>query len=112
VVSRARGVPDGQSADENHVSKTSSSWVSSVEPHSAQASGSVSAMVVCPFGQYHAGTPPPPQSWRETFQGRIFSSQSSATAAWFDGVNFTDPLRIAPIAGLAGSPRAPYPRSG
>ena len=33
---------NGQSADENHVSRTSSSCVSSAEPHSAQASGVVS----------------------------------------------------------------------
>ena len=69
-------VANGQSADENHVSRTSSSRRSSIEPHSAQAPGSDSATVTCPSGQYHAGIWCPHQSWREMHHGRIASIQS------------------------------------
>ena len=44
--------------------------VSSAEPHSAHASGSVSATVTCPSGQYQTGSWWPHQIWREMFQSR------------------------------------------
>ena len=53
------------------MSSTSSSRVSSVEPHSAHASGVVSAHVTCPSGQYQIGSWWPHQSWRDTFHGRM-----------------------------------------
>ena len=71
-------VANGQSADENHVSSTSVSWISSVEPHSAQASGAVSAQVTCPSGQYQIGIWCPHQIWREMHQSGAFSSESIA----------------------------------
>ena len=49
-------IANGQSADENHVSRTSSLRVSSVEPHSAHASGSVSSTVRCPSRHSHTGS--------------------------------------------------------
>ena len=49
-------VANGQSADENHVSSTSVSRRSEVEPHSAHADGSVSSTVTWPSGQYQTGS--------------------------------------------------------
>ena len=46
----------GQSADENHVSSTSSLRVSSDDPHSAQRSGSVSSTVKWPSGHSQTGS--------------------------------------------------------
>ena len=67
---------NGQSAELNHVSSTSVSRVSSVEPHSAQACGSVSATVTWPSGQYHTGSWWPHQSCRLMHHGRRLSIQS------------------------------------
>ena len=83
------------------MSRTSSSWWISVEPHSAHASGVLSATVVCPSGQYHAGIRCPHQICREMHQSRMLSSQSSATAFCCSGVNVTRPSRIAAAAGSA-----------
>jgi hypothetical protein len=55
VCSGQPSVANGQSADENHVSSTSGSRSRSREPHSAHASGSLSATVKCPSGQYQTG---------------------------------------------------------
>src|SRR5947208_15669114 len=55
VSSGQPSVANGHNADENQVSSTSSSWPSSVDPHSTQASGGDSATVICPSGQYQAG---------------------------------------------------------
>ena len=49
-------IANGQSADENQVSSTSSLRVSSVEPHSAQALGSVSWTVRWPSGHSQTGS--------------------------------------------------------
>ena len=92
-------VANGQSADENHVSSTSGSRVARAEPHSAHASGSVSAQVTCPSGQYQIGSWWPHHSWRDTFQGRIAFSQSSATLLCTGGWNVTRPDSIASIGG-------------
>src|SRR5207244_1532980 len=75
VSSGQPSVAKGQSADENQVSSTSSSWRNSGASHSAQAPGSDSATVVWPSGQYHAGIWWPHHSWREMHQGRIASIQ-------------------------------------
>src|SRR5207302_7140299 len=96
-------VANGQSADENHVSSTSGSRVSSCEPHSVHADGAVSATVTWPFGQYQTGSWWPHQSCREMFHGRIAFSQSSATRPWIDGWKRTRPSSIARIAGSASS---------
>ena len=71
-------IANGQSADENQVSSTSSLRVSSVEPHSAHASGSVSSTVRWPFGHSQTGSWWPHQIWREMFQSGAFSSESIA----------------------------------
>ena len=76
VSSGQPSVANGQSCEENHVSRTSSSCVSSLEPHSAHASGADSATVRWPSGQYQTGIRWPHQSWRDTHQGRIDSIQS------------------------------------
>ncbi len=94
-------VANGHSADENHVSSTSGSRTSSREPHSAHASGSVSAHVTCPSGQYQIGSWWPHQSWRDTFHGRIAFSQSSATRFCTGGWNVTRPDSIASTAASA-----------
>ena len=58
----------GQSAEENQVSRTSSSWRSARLPHVPQASGVARATVACPLSQYQAGIWCPHQSWREMHQ--------------------------------------------
>ena len=78
-------VANGQSAELNHVSSTSVSRVSSVEPHSAHAAGSVSSTVMCPSGQYQAGIWWPHQIWREMYQSGAFSSESIAKRCWLSG---------------------------
>ena len=78
VSSGQPSVANGQSADENHVSSTSVSRVSSPEPHSAHAAGSVSSTVRCPSGQYQTGIWWPHQICREMFQSGAFSSESIA----------------------------------
>jgi hypothetical protein len=101
VSSGQPSVAKGQSADENHVSSTSSSRRSSAPPHSAQASGSVSAQVTWPSGQYQIGSWWPHHSCRETFHGRIAFSQSSATRLCTSGWKVTRPDSIASIAAAA-----------
>src|SRR5215207_2742423 len=66
-------VANGQSADENQVSSTSSSCARSFEPHVSHTSGADSDAVVWPSGQYQTGMRCPHQSWRETHHGRMFS---------------------------------------
>ena len=85
VVAASSGVCSGQpsvayghSAEENQVSSTSGSRSSSVEPHSAHASGAGHAQVTWPSGQYQSGSWCPHQSWREMFQSGISSSERIA----------------------------------
>src|SRR6266446_553494 len=61
--------------EENHVSKTSGSWVSSLLPAFARASSSDLATITSPSFVYQAGIWCPHQSWREMVQSRRFSSQ-------------------------------------
>ena len=94
---------NGHSAELNQVSSTSGSRTSSAEPQSVQAVGVVRAIVVWPSGQYQAGIWCPHHSCRETFQGRIASSQSTATRPCTGGWKRTRPERIASAAGFASS---------
>ena len=73
------------------MSSTSSSWRSSLEPHSAHSAGAVSATVMWPSGQYQTGIRCPHQIWREMHHGRTFSSQSRQTREKRSGVKRTRP---------------------
>ena len=85
------------------MSSTSSSWRSSLEPHSAHSAGAVSATVMWPSGQYQTGIRCPHQIWREMHHGRTFSSQSRQTREKRSGVKRTRPSLTAAIAGAASS---------
>jgi hypothetical protein len=68
-------VENGHSAEENHVSSTSSSR-RSAPPHFGQPSRSSRETWTEPSAsQYHAGMRCPHQSWREMHQGRMLSIQ-------------------------------------
>ena len=69
-------VEKGHSAEENQVSRVSSSCFRAVQPHFGQAAGSSRLTTISPqSGQYHAGIRCPHHSWREIHQSRIFSIQ-------------------------------------
>jgi hypothetical protein len=76
VLSGHPSVENGQSADENQVSSTSSSCRIDVSEHVGHDAGSSRETIVCPFAQYHAGMRWPHQSWREIHHGWMFSIQS------------------------------------
>ena len=65
-------VENGQSAEENHVSSTSSSWRRFFEWHFGHSVGSVRATISSPHSQYQTGMRCPHQSWREMHQSRMF----------------------------------------
>ncbi len=78
-------IANGHRAEENQVSSTSVLRVSSLEPHVAQASGSVSSTVSWPSGHSQTGSWCPHQIWREMFQSGAFSSDSIANRCWDSG---------------------------
>src|SRR6266550_3187682 len=85
-------VEKGHSAEENQVSSVSGSCSIAEEPQAAHASGSSSATVTWPSGQYHAGMRCPSQSWREMHQSRMFSIQSRYVRVYgSSGMNLTFP---------------------
>ena len=88
-------VANGQSADENHVSSTSVERVSSVEPHSAHASGSSPRTVTWPSGHSQSGSWWPHQIWREMFQSGASSSDEIAKRCCDSGWKRTRPERSA-----------------
>ena len=96
-------VANGQSAEENQVSSTSGSRVSSPEPHEGQCTGGSAWTIVSPQLQYQTGSWCPHQSWRETHQGRICSIQSKKMRSRLLGTKRTRPSRTAAIAGSASS---------
>ena len=85
------------------MSSTSSLRVSSVEPHSAQASGSVSATVSWPSGHSQTGSWCPHQICREMFQSGALSSESIAKRCCDSGWYWTRRERSASSAGCFSS---------
>src|SRR4249920_3398043 len=67
-------VENGHRADENQVSRTSSSCTRGLPCASAFASVSSCATYTLPLLSYHAGMRWPHQSWREMHQSWMFSS--------------------------------------
>ncbi len=94
---------NGQSADENQVSSTSSLRFSSVEPHSSQAEGSSSTQVTCPSAHSHRGSWCPHQICREMHQSGAFSSESIAKRCCDSGWYRTRRSRSAASAGCFSS---------
>jgi len=68
-------VLNGQSHELNQVSSTSSSWRSSVLPHSGQEAGVSRRTMVWPRSQYQTGTRWPHQIWRLMHQSRMLVIQ-------------------------------------
>src|SRR5258706_14906457 len=81
-----------QSAEENQVSSTSSSWRSAPAglPALRPASSALRATKTFPASSYHAGIRCPHQSWREMHQSCTFASQLFEQKAQCLGTNRTD----------------------
>src|SRR5437763_15822557 len=79
------------SADENHVSSTSSSRLSApaLFPAFFAASSTLRATKTLPASSYHAGMRWPHQSWREMHQSCTFSSQLLYQDVQCSGTNRT-----------------------
>ena len=85
------------------MSSTSGDRVSSVEPHSAHASGVVSCTVTWPSGHSQSGSWWPHQIWREMFQSGASSRDEIAKRCCDSGWNVTRPERSASSAGCFSS---------
>src|SRR5262249_42790224 len=92
---------NGQSCDENQVSRTSGSCSRPFEPQVGQAEGSSSATVTWPFSQVNAGMRCPHQSCREMHQSWMFRIHSKEVFAQEAGANRAVPSSTARIAGSA-----------
>ena len=95
---------NGQSQEENQVSRTSSSCLrlSTPAPHLPQAVGVVRATVVSPhLPQYQAGMRWPHQSCREMHQSRMLFIQWKKVFDQLSGTNLVFPCSTASMAGLA-----------
>src|SRR6202162_3418064 len=105
VCSGQPSVENGQSPDENHVSRTSGSCSSLAEPHFGQAVGSSTAANVSPLSQYQTGMRCPHQSWREMHQSRMFSIQCMYTRSKRRGMIWMRPSLTAAMGGSGNPPR-------
>src|SRR5450432_3595597 len=103
---RSSGVSSGQpsvewhhSAEENHVSRTSSSWRSAPAglPDWREASSASRATYTLPASSYHAGMRCPHQSCREMHQSCTLSSQWLYVEVQCSGTNLM--LTGSPVAG-------------
>src|SRR4030095_10412173 len=74
----------------------------------ACASASVSATWALPSSSYHAGMRWPHQSWRETHQGWIFSSQLNQVFDQVSGTILISPALVAAIARSASGATFTY----
>ncbi len=95
-------VANGQSHDENQVSSTSSSCLSSTPPQCWQAAGVVRATVIpWHLPQYQTGMRCPHQSWREMHQSRMLRIQWKKVFDQVSGTNLVLPCSTASMAGFA-----------
>src|SRR3974377_1190395 len=95
------------SHDENHVSRTAGSRVSSFFPHVPQDAGSGArgfGTVTWPSAQYQAGISCPHQSWRETHQSRMLRIHSSYVFFQGSGRKPVAPRAVAATAFSASGP--------
>src|SRR5580693_3889587 len=95
-------VEKGHSAELNHVSNTSGSWVNLPEPHFVHLEGvSRETIISLQSPQYHAGMRCPHHSWREMHQSRILRIHSKYSVRRLSGMSSTSPRSTAAIAGSA-----------
>ncbi len=95
-------VEKGHSAEENHVSKVSSSCLRRLPPQAGQDVGVVSdTMISSQSSQYQAGMRCPHHSCREMHQSRIFSIQLKYVFLKRSGTKFVRLSWTASIAGFA-----------
>src|SRR5512146_2136297 len=94
-------VENGQSADENQVSSTSSSWRSPPLPQVAQADGVSRATVTWPSAQYQAGIWWPHQSCRLMHQSWMFRIHDMYVLVQLSGMKRVRPCSTASMAGRA-----------
>src|SRR6185312_2150724 len=83
-------VENGHSADENHVSSTSSSWRNAPIGDTlacVRASVSSSPTKMLPASSYHAGMRCPHHNWREMHQSWMLSSHCVYVVVQFSGTN-------------------------
>src|SRR5258707_13985701 len=97
-------VEKGQSAELNHVSSTSGSCVSLLEPHFVHFAGVWRATIISlQSPQYQAGMRCPHHSCREMHQSRMLRIHSKYSVRRFFGSNSVLALSNAAIASLASS---------
>src|SRR6266481_6018480 len=95
-------VEKGQSAELNHVSSTSGSCVSLLEPHFVHFAGAWRATIISlQPAQYQAGMRCPHHSCREMHQSRMLCIQWKKVFDQVSGTNFVLPCSTASMAGLA-----------
>ncbi len=91
----------GQRAEENQVSRTSSSWCRARSPQVAHDSGVVRETVAWPLGQYQAGIWCPHQSWREMHQSWMLRIHAMYVLVQPSGMKRVRPSSTAAMAGRA-----------
>src|SRR6202012_3950320 len=101
-------VENGHSADENHVSSTSSLRRSAMPlPNlasaSSRASSSLSATKTVPSSAYHAGIWCPHHSWRDMHHGWMLRIHSKNVFSHCRGTKTVCPVSTAAIAGSAST---------
>src|SRR5258708_39592886 len=93
-------VEKGQSAELNHVSSTSGSCVSLLEPHFVHFAGAWRATIISlQSPQYQAGMRCPHHSCREMHQSRMLRIHSKYSVRRVFGTNFMSPFSTPGVAG-------------
>src|SRR5579883_2975854 len=93
-------VENGHRAELNHVSNTSGSCLSVLDPHLVHFVGGVRDTMISPHSQYHAGMRCPHHTWREMHQSRMLRIHSKYSVRRFSG---TISMSFRSTAAIAGS---------